>query len=525
MVLAGSTIEDLRQAVKSAIMSEVGCACARQDAKGATTCMLCKDHFRLRRSIVEHDYATVDSTVFSAVDADLLLNDADLYTGSAVRVESGLPPAEGEVTFPVHFQQKISQRGDMIRWRSPIRWDFKVSDTVEKVKEELVDYANNLKAHPWMCETDDQGVSIEQLPLDTQQAFVNSFKWYTADCQLRVGPAVTTTAISVEPGRPLKDESQTLSAAGLMENSALYLQRGAAQKKGEVMLKLYRIQSDALPQPGCPVTGVVPLRSDQHMQITSETFNNSMTVSELKRTLAQSLDECRSCSKDHTAEVAAQLASCMRLRFVAGNGDKRRPLHPTTILKADAGARLSDLRELQKSDGAALAVTLAPQPELLLPTDKVFTLWQLQPAEGNVGEPQYVTPPVELIVQAEPSGISMTLDLLLVAIHRHTDIPINRIRIAKRQVTNLAEWGPWQSVGEPISPAKTDVVTDVIDTPLPGAETVKRRPEKVHKLPDCTVLGVADASLFPLLQEVLGAPLSPSLLLSHCVLRLGLHRR
>lgn len=30
---------------------------------------------------------------------------------------------------------------------------------------------------------------------------------------------------------------------------------------------------------------------------------------------------------------------------------------------------------------------------------------------------------------------------------------------------------------------------------------MKRRPEKVHKLPDCTVLGIADASLFPLLQE------------------------
>jgi hypothetical protein len=211
-----------------------------------------------------------------------------------------------------------------------------------------------------------------------------------------------------------------------------------------------------------------------------------MTLAELKTTLAESLDECRSHPEGDSMELSSRVASRLRLRLVAGTGDKRRPLHATTILKADAGARLSALRELQ-SECCALAVTLLPQPELLLPTDKVFTLWQLQPAEGNVGEPQYVTPQVELLVRPEPAGTSLTLEQLLAAIHRHTDIPPAQIRIAKRQVTNLAEWGPWQPFAEPSLPRRTDVVTDLVDTPLPGAETVKRRPEKVHKLPDCTV--------------------------------------
>ena len=97
METTGSTIEDLRQAVKSAIMSEVGCACALQDQHGATPCKLCNSQYRLRRCIVEYDYATVDSTVFTSADADLLLHDADLYTGSAVRLEAGLPPAADEL--------------------------------------------------------------------------------------------------------------------------------------------------------------------------------------------------------------------------------------------------------------------------------------------------------------------------------------------------------------------------------------------------------------------------------------------
>eukprot|EP01043_Picozoa_sp_COSAG02_P047302 COSAG02_NODE_4520_length_5269_cov_3.784913_1_plen_446_part_00 len=436
---------------------------------------------------MEHDYATVDSTVFSAVDADILLNDADLYTGSSVRVEGGLPPALDELTFPVHFQEKISQTGDMIRWRAPSRLDFKTFDTVGHVKERLVEYANNLDAHPWMCETDERGVALEQLPVDEQEAFRKSFEWYTADCQLRTGPAVTTAAISVEPGRMLKDDSETLTAAGLMENTALYLQRGRIAKAGEVSIKLYRQVSDMLPQPGCPVTGVVPLRADGPQPEVPETFSNSMTLAELKMALAESLGECQSHSEKDSGSTAAQLASCLRLRYVAGSGDKRRPLHSTTILKADAGARLSTLRELHKSEVCALAVTLLPQPELLFPTDKVFTIWQLQPAEGNTGEPQYVTPQVEMVVRPEPAGSSLTLEQLVEAIHGHTSIPKGQIRIAKRQVTNLAEWGPWQSVGEPILPPRTAVVTDLTDTVLPGAEVVKRRPEKVHKLPGVTI--------------------------------------
>ena len=353
-----------------------------------------------------------------------------------------------------------------------------------------------------MCETDERGVALEQLPVDRQEVFRNSFVWYTADCQLRIGPAVTTTAISVEPGRTLKDDSETLSAAGLTENMALYLQRGTTPKAGEVSLKLYRQASDMLPQPGCPVTGVVPLRADRPLPVVPETFSESMTLAELKTALAESLPECHSHSEEDSVPTTAQLASCLRLRYVAGSGDKRRPLHPTTILKADAGARLSTLRELHKSEVCALAVSILPQPELLLPTDKVFCLWQLQPAQGNAGEPQYVTPQAEMVVRPEPAGSLLTLDQLIEAIHRHTNIPTNQIRIAKRQVTNLAEWGPWQSIGEPILSSRADVVTDVLDTPLPGAEVVKRRSEKVHKLPDCTVLGVADASKFPLLQEV-----------------------
>ena len=487
MKMIGSTIEDLRQAVKSAIMSEVGCACNLPDEDHSTTCKLCNSQYRLRRCIVEYDYATVDSTVFSSADADLLLHDADLYTGSAVRVEAGLPPAADELTFPVYFQEKVSQIGDMIRWRPSIRCDFKTSDTVGQVKDWLVQYANDIDAHPWMRETDERGVALEQLPADEQQAFRTSFVWYTADCQLRVGPAVTTTTISVEPDRTLKDDSETLSAAGLTENSSLYLQRGASLKEGTVSLKLYRQVSDLLPQPGCPVSGVVPLRAEQPILVVPEMFSDSMTLAELKTTLAESLEECRSHPDGYSMELASRVGSRLRLRFVAGTGDKRRPLHATTILKADAGARLSTLRELQKSECCALAVTLLPQPELLLPTDKVFTLWQLQPAEGTVGEPQYVTPQVELFVRPEPAGTSLTLEQLLAAIHQHTDIPTDQIRIAKRQVTNLAEWGPWQSFGEPVLPPSTDVVTDLVDTPLPGAETVKRRPEKVHKLPDCTV--------------------------------------
>ena len=272
----GSTIEDLRQAVKSAIMSEVGCACALQDQHGATPCKLCNSQYRLRRCIVEYDYATVDSTVFTSADADLLLHDADLYTGSAVRLEAGLPPAADELTFLVHFQEKVSQSGDMIRWRPSIRCDFKTSDTVGQVKQRLVEYANDLDAHPWMRETDERGVALEQLPVDEQQAFRNSFVWYTADCQLRVGPAVTTTAISVEPGRRLKDDSETLSAAGLTENSSLYLQRGAALKQGTVALKLYRAISDLPPQPGCPVSGVVPLRAEQPILVAPEMFSDSI---------------------------------------------------------------------------------------------------------------------------------------------------------------------------------------------------------------------------------------------------------
>ena len=60
--------------------------------------------------------------------------------------------------------------------------------------------------------------------------------------------------------------------------------------------------------------------------------------------------------------------------------------------------------------------------------------------------------------------------------------------MAKRQVTSLAEWGPWQALGEPVQDnagrkgggggagssssggdSMAGLVTDVIDTPLPGA--------------------------------------------------------
>jgi hypothetical protein len=65
--------------------------------------------------------------------------------------------------------------------------------------------------------------------------------------------------------------------------------------------------------------------------------------------------------------------------------------------------------------------------------------------------------------------------------------------MAKRQVTSLAEWGPWQALGEPVQDnagrkgggggagggagsshssggdSMVGLVTDVIDTPLPGA--------------------------------------------------------
>lgn len=489
-------------------MSETGCACTVLGQQ-EISCKLCKNEYRLRRCFMEYDCATVDSTVFSAVDAELLLNDADLYSGSAVRVEVGQPPAEDELTFPVQFQDKVSQTGDMIRWRAFSRWDFKASDTVGEVKERLVEYANNIDAHPWMCETDERGMTLAQLPLDKQQAFRDSFMWYLSECQLRVGPAVTTTAISVEPGRVLKDDAETLHSAGLTENTNLYLQRGTAPKKGEVLLKLYRQISDMLPHPGCSVTGVVPLRSDQSMPVAPESFDSSMSIAELKTLLAQSLTECQLPSEESSAE-AAELACRLRLRHVAGSGDKRRPLHPTTIIKANVASSLGTVRELQKTE-AALAVSLLPQPELLHSTDKVFTLWQLRPTEGGLGGPQFVTP-AELVVQPEPVGSSLTLEQLLAAIHQRTSIPIDQIRIAKRQVTSLAEWGPWQSVGDPISPPAIDVVTDVIDTPLPGAENVKRRTEKVHKLPDCTVLGVTDASLFPLLQEVCGRAFSLSFL-------------
>ena len=126
----GSTIEELRQAAKVAIMSEVGCGCTRRSERDDTSCKLCNSQYRLRRCIVDYDYAIVDSTVFSAVDAELPLNDADLYTGSAVRVEVGLPPTTETLTFPVQFQEKVSQSGDMIRWHALSRWDFKTTDTV-----------------------------------------------------------------------------------------------------------------------------------------------------------------------------------------------------------------------------------------------------------------------------------------------------------------------------------------------------------------------------------------------------------
>ena len=66
-----------------------------------------------------------------------------------------------------------------------------------------------------------------------------------------------------------------------------------------------------LPQPGFPVTGVLPLRANQSLPVSPETVNDNMTLAELKTKVAGLLNECQS----HDA-VASQLASCVRLRCI-----------------------------------------------------------------------------------------------------------------------------------------------------------------------------------------------------------------
>ena len=285
--------------------------------------------------------------------------------------------------------------------------------------------SQKMRSLRWMAEKDPNGVALNDLPPEEQPAFRDSFMWTVADSKLRLGPAATTTAISIEPTSTLTDDTQSLRLAGLSENSALYLERGAAQQDGQVLLSLYRIvqplhhqqqQSSLLDghggmsvgvsavtlpsEPGC----LAPLCSaDPHdaSKALAEPFSDGMTLAELKEKLVDHFKEgfveaeaaaavvplppsaAAGPAADDAERVRHLFAPRVRLRFVAGSGDKRRPRHPTALIKAGAGTKLGALaRELKKCDGA-VAVSLLPEPELLMPADKVFMLWQLQPVTAQ----------------------------------------------------------------------------------------------------------------------------------------------
>lgn len=232
-------------------------------------------------------------------------------------------------------------------------------------------------------------------------------------------------------------------------------------------------------------------------------FAENLTLGEFKQMLLQSMVEAAVLTTPVAAEDGLDPGR-VRLRYVGGSslGDKRHPLQPTGLLKGGDNTTLGTLRELRKS--GALAVTLLPDAEpALRPQDKMFTLWRLVQPESGVGVPQFAAAE-DLVVRPEDGAL--TLEKLLAALEARTGIPADRIRLAKRQTTSLAEWGPWQAVGEPLPPpagagAMADATTDVLDTPLPGA--VQRKAEKgVNKLVDFTLLGVADASMFALLEAV-----------------------
>ena len=182
-------------------------------------------------------------------DYNSTLNDADLYTGCAVRVEKGPWAAGAWASFPVRFQEKVSQQGELVRWRGPWRFDFTNDMTVGELRAALVEYANDLEQHAWMAEVDPQGVALRDLPEAEQPAFREGFRWYLHECRLRVGAAVLTTNIDVDPQRALSDDSETVGAAGLTENMALYLERGSAPQTGQLLLTLYRQISELPPQP------------------------------------------------------------------------------------------------------------------------------------------------------------------------------------------------------------------------------------------------------------------------------------
>jgi hypothetical protein len=66
---------------------------------------------RLKETIDEQE--GVFHTAFDEAELTKLLNDVDVYSGSAVRVERGRPvrSADGMLTVAAHFQEKVSQSG------------------------------------------------------------------------------------------------------------------------------------------------------------------------------------------------------------------------------------------------------------------------------------------------------------------------------------------------------------------------------------------------------------------------------
>jgi hypothetical protein len=120
-------------------------------------------------------------------------------------------------------------------------------------------------------------VALHDLPPAEQPPFREGFRWLMHECRLRVGPAVLTHNINVEPERTLCDDTETVGAVGakfrielphsspmlsdlsdaklmlimpgLTENMALYLERGATPQAGQVLLTLYRQLSELPPQP------------------------------------------------------------------------------------------------------------------------------------------------------------------------------------------------------------------------------------------------------------------------------------